>query len=155
MRHRARPAWIAAAALLFIAAAAGAQPTAQAGRIKVVFGEAFVVGANGPVRAQVGQVVHEADVIRTGRDGRIGLTLNDETRLSLGPGSEIRLDRFQYAPAEGRLGLVLRVIRGIATYVSGRIAKISPDSIRIETPSSIIGVRGTRLAIQVGPHPGS
>jgi len=33
--------------------------------------------------------------------------------------------------------------------VSGRIAKLSPDSIRLETPEAIIGVRGTRLAIRV------
>ncbi len=154
MRHGA---WrlAAAAALLSTATTVGAQPPSQIGRIKIVSGEAVVVGANGPTRAEVGQVVRETDVIRTGADGRIGLTLNDETRLSLGPGSEMRLDRFEYSPAEGRLGLVLKMIRGVATYVSGRIAKISPDSIRIETPSAIIGVRGTRLAIQVGPRSGS
>ena len=42
----------------------------------------------------------------------LGLTLKDDTRLSLGPSSEIRLDRFAYAPAEGRLGFVLNVVRG-------------------------------------------
>jgi hypothetical protein len=36
-------------------------------------------------------------------------------------------------------------------YVSGRIAKLSPDSIRLETPSAIVGVRGTRMAISVKP----
>jgi hypothetical protein len=57
-----------------------------------------------------------------------------------------------YAPAEGQLGLVLRVVRGIAAYVSGRIARLSPDSIRLETPEAIIGVRGTTLAIRVIPE---
>lgn len=145
----------AAALCLLLAGSAAAQAGPQIGRIKIVSGVAFVVRAGGEVPAEVGQPVHETDVIRTGPDGRIGLTLNDETRLSLGPASELRLDRFEYAPAENRLGLVLRVIRGIATYVSGRIAKISPDSIRIETPSAIVGVRGTRLAIQVGQRTGS
>ena len=77
--------------------------------------------------------------------------MNDDTRLSLGPNSEIRLDRFLYSPAEGRLGFVLRVVSGIVAYVSGRIAKLSPDSIRLETPASVVGVRGTRLAISVTP----
>ena len=33
---------------------------------------------------------------------RIGVTLKDDTRLSLGPSSEVRLDRFVYAPGERR-----------------------------------------------------
>jgi len=33
--------------------------------------------------------------------------------------------------------------------VSGRIAQLAPDAIRIETPSAILGVRGTTLAIRV------
>jgi hypothetical protein len=91
----------------------------------------------------------ESDALRTGADGRIGVTLRDETRISLGPGSEVRLDRFLYSPADGQFGFVLKIVRGIAAYVSGRIAKLSPDAIRLETPTAIVGVRGTRLVIQV------
>ena len=43
----------------------------------------------------------------------------------------------------------LDLVRGVAAYVSGRIAKLAPDSIRLETPAAIIGVRGTTLAIRV------
>ena len=126
------------------------QPT-PAGRIKVAAGSVFIVRQGQAMPAQVGQVVFEADGLRTAADGRIGVTLNDDTRVSLGPNSEVRLDRFLYAPAEGRLGFVLKVISGIVAYVSGRIAKLSPDSIRLETPSAVVGVRGTRLAISVTP----
>jgi hypothetical protein len=135
--------------LLGVAPPAFAQQPAVAGRLKTVSGAAFIVRQNLSSPAQVGQVVFEADVFKTGADGRIGATLNDETRISLGPNSEVRLTQFVYAPADGRLGLALRIVRGIATYVSGRIAKLSPDSIRLETPEAIIGVRGTRLAIRV------
>ena len=145
--------WLGALALLAVLTSAPAlaqQPTA-AGRIKVASGSAFIVRAGGLVPAQVGQVVLEADGLRTGADGRLGITLKDDTRVSLGPGSEVRLDRFVYAPAEGQMGLVLRIIRGVAAYVSGRIAKLAPDSIRLETPAAIVGVRGTTLAIRVVP----
>jgi hypothetical protein len=40
-------------------------------------------------------------------------------------------------------------VSGVAAYVSGRIARIAPDSIRLETPSAIVGVRGTSLAVRV------
>jgi hypothetical protein len=61
------------------------------------------------------------------------------------------VDKFVYAPAEGRLALVLNVVRGVMAYVSGRIAKLSPDSIRLETPAAVMGVRGTTLALRVNP----
>ena len=127
------------------------QQSLPAGRIKVALGSAFIVRQGQSIPAQIGQVVFEADGLRTAADGRIGVTLNDDTRVSLGPGSEVRLEQFQYAPAEGRLGFVLKIFRGVVAYVSGRIAKLSPDSIRLETPSAVVGVRGTRVAIRVVP----
>jgi hypothetical protein len=55
-----------------------------------------------------------------------------------------------YAPSDGQLALALKFIRGVAVYVSGRIAKLAPDAVRLETPAAILGVRGTTLAIRVG-----
>lgn len=145
--------WCAALVLACaVATPVVAQERPVAGRIKVSTGSAFVVRDGAQVPAQVGQVVFEADGLRTGADGTVGVTLNDETRLSLGPNSELKLERFTYAPADRGFGLVLRFIRGAATYVSGRIAKLAPDSIRLETPAAIIGVRGTTLAISVLPE---
>jgi hypothetical protein len=126
-----------------------AQKPTPAGRIKIVSGSVLVVRGGTEIPAQAGQMVFQADVLRTGTDGRIGITLEDDTRISLGPSSEARLDRFVYKPAQGLLGLALRVSRGVAAYVSGRIAKLAPDSIRLETPAAIVGVRGTTLAIRV------
>ena len=139
--------------LLAIASSAAAQQSQTvAGRIKIVSGSAFIVRGGAVIPALAGQTVFETDAVRTGADGRLGVTLNDETRVSLGPGSEMRVDRFVYAPAEGRFGLVLNVVRGVVAYVSGRIAKLSPDSIRLETPAAVVGVRGTTLGLRVVPR---
>jgi hypothetical protein len=151
-RHMKAQHWIAAIALVTLAAPAFAQQPPPAGRIKVVSGSAFIVRSGGNVRAQVGQSVFETDTVRTGEDGSIGITLDDDTRLSLGPSSEVRLETFRYAPAEGSVGLAMRFLRGIAVYVSGQIAKLAPDSVRLETPSAIVGVRGTSLAVRVVPE---
>jgi hypothetical protein len=141
-----------ALALLVVASPAFAnqsQPEAnEAGRIKIASGSVSIVRNGQAIAAQPGQVVYEADTVRTGADGRVGLTLKDDTRLSLGPSSEIRLDKFAYAPAEGRLGFVLNVVRGVAAYVSGRIAKLAPDAVRLETPAAIVGVRGTTVVLR-------
>ena len=125
-----------------------AQPV-SAGRIKMVAGEAFVVRQSGTLPAQAGQLVFEADALRTGASGRVAITLRDDTRIAIGPNSDVRLDKFEFAPGEGRLGVTLRIARGLLAYVSGRIARLSPDAVRLETPSALVGIRGTRLAIRV------
>ena len=136
--------------LVFASAPAFGQEAA--GRIKVVSGEAFIVRGRELIPAQAGQAVFQADSLRTGADGRIGVSLKDDTRLSLGPDTEISLQEFAFAPAEGTMSLVLRMVRGALSFVSGRIAKLSPSSVRIETPSSVIAVRGTHALIHVeGP----
>jgi hypothetical protein len=135
-------------AVLLVAAPAIAQQPTAAGRVKVVTGQAFIVRAQEQIAAQPGQLVYESDSLRTGADGTIGVTLKDDTRVSLGPASEVRVAKFSYGSADGNLALVLKVVRGVTAYVSGRIAKLAPDSIRLETPSAIVGVRGTSLVIR-------
>ncbi|PYR92671.1 MAG: hypothetical protein DMF84_12070 [Acidobacteria bacterium] len=143
--------WSAGVVIAVLAAAAPvlAQQPSAAGRVKVVSGSAFVVRQDATIPAQLGQDVFETDSLKTGADGRIGITLKDDTRVSLGPGSELRLQRFIYEPGSGSLGMVLQFVRGAAAYVSGRMAKLAPQSIRLETPAAIVGVRGTSLAIRV------
>jgi hypothetical protein len=139
----------AAFALVLVGGTAWAEQPSPAGRIKVVSGSAFVIRGQQVIPAQLGQPVFESDRVRTGANGRLGITLRDDTRFSLGPGSEMRLSRFAYAPEHGRIALSLSLVRGAAAYVSGRIAKLSPDAVRLETPGAIVGVRGTTLGLSV------
>ena len=152
MRAHTAVAVAAVLALLTVPASAAESQPPAAGQIKVVSGAAFIIRGNTVLPATIGQRVFEADKVRTGSDGRLGITLKDDTRFSLGPNSEVHLNRFAYAPAEGRIGLALNVVRGIAAYVSGRIAKLSPDAVKLETPGAIVGVRGTTLALSVSPQ---
>jgi hypothetical protein len=123
-----------------------------AGYIKIVMGAGVILRAGGELPARPGEAVYQDDGLRTGTDGHLGVTLKDETRVSLGPDSEIQLSRFQFSPAEGQLALVMKLLRGSAAFVSGRIASLRPEAVRIETPSTIVGVRGTHLAIRTeGP----
>jgi hypothetical protein len=142
-------AFLSVAVLLAGVSPAFAQGELVIGRIKSTAGNVSVVRQSGTVSAQIGQPLFQNDSVRTGADGRVGITLKDETRLSLGPNSDVRIDQFLYSPGQGNLRLVMRVARGIVAYVSGRIAKLAPDAVRLETPSAILGVRGTRMVIRV------
>jgi hypothetical protein len=135
--------------LLALASPCDAQESSPVGRIKVASGSALIVRVGSQLPAKVGDALFEADALRTGADGRLGVTLKDETRISIAPNSEVRIDKFLYAPSQGHLAFTLRIVRGITAYVSGRIARLAPDAVRLETPAAIVGVRGTRLVIRV------
>lgn len=139
----------AAGLLLLLVTPAWSQPAAPAGRVKTTAGTAVIVHEGRESPARPGQPVYEQDVVRTGAGGRLGLTLKDGSRLSLGANSELQLRAFAYSPAQHQLALAVRVLKGVAAYVSGRIAELSPDSVKIETPTSIIGVRGTHVVVAV------
>jgi hypothetical protein len=143
-------------ALMFIAlgVTAEAQQPPQAppvvGLVKTLTGSAVVVRSGTQQPAAIGLPLNQGDTIKTGGNGRMGITLKDGTRLSLGANTEMRIDQFAFAPAQGRLGLALNLLRGVAAYISGRIAVLAPGSVKIETPTSVIGVRGTHLLIRAG-----
>lgn len=135
--------------MLVTTAPALAQEPSPAGKVKVATGSAFIVRGSETLPARPGDVILVSDALQTGVDGALGVTLQDDTRLSLGPSSEVLVERYVFAPDDSALGMVLKFVRGVATYVSGRMAKLAPDAIRLETPAAIVGVRGTSLAIRV------
>src|SRR5688500_12555728 len=123
--------FVAAIVVLIGAVATPAFAQMPAGRIKTVSGTAFIVRGGKAITATPGQPVFASDNLRTGADGKLGVTLKDDTRLSLGPASELRVERFVYAPEAGGLSMVIKFMRGAAAYVSGRIAKLAPDAVRL------------------------
>ncbi|MDH3443292.1 MAG: hypothetical protein OEN50_05155 [Deltaproteobacteria bacterium] len=79
-----------------------ASAASSIGLVKVAEGPATVQRGGATLPAQAGLALQEGDVLRTGADARMGVVLRDDTRLSLGPESEIQITRFVFAPAEDR-----------------------------------------------------
>jgi hypothetical protein len=80
------------------------------------------------------------EVVRTGEQSTAQLLFLDETSLSIGPQSEVTLDRFVYDPNRGAGNVVINATRGAFRFVSG---SQQPTSYQIRTPVATIGVRGT------------
>ena len=85
-----------ALALLLATASSALAQTQAAGRVKIATGAVSIVRQGAPIAAKVGDLVWEGDTLRTGADGQLGVTLKDDSRMSLGPNSEARLDRFLF-----------------------------------------------------------
>ena len=137
-------------AIIFLMA--GAMTSAHAaesfvGSIKAVQGSTFVQRASGSLPGAEGLHLLAQDVLHTGADGRLAIILRDGTRISLGSNSEMKVDQFVYEPALSNYALVLNLAKGLLAYVSGKIAKFSPEAVKLQTPVGIIGVRGTHFAV--------
>ena len=121
------------------------------GLVKVTTGDAAILREGRRIAAQPGIQLLRGDVLSTGAKGSMGVILRDDTLLSLGSSSEAHLEQFVFDPANQKLGLVVRVARGAIGYLSGKIAKLAPGSVRLETPLATLGVRGTYLAARIAP----
>jgi hypothetical protein len=117
--------------------------------VKKISGSATVVRQGQPIPATNGLKIWENDTLRTGHNGSIGIVFNDDTFLSLGPGSILVIDEFVFAPKQGKFSIVIRMVKGTAAYLSGLISKLSPDSAHFNTPTASIGIRGTKFVVKV------
>jgi len=131
-------------------AAAPARAAESVGFVRNAEGAGLVQREGKELAAREGLELVEGDVIRTGSDGRIGVLFHDDTRVGLGPSSEVRVVRYRFQPARGDLAFVLQIARGAVTYVSGKIAALGPSHVRVETPVGVVGVRGTAFAVRIG-----
>ncbi len=138
--------------LASLAGLAAAQPDPNAiGTVKTATGQAFIDVSGRRVPAVVGMPVYLGTTLVTVQAGTLGVTFRDETVMSIGPDTQLTLDQYVFAPREGRLGLGASLLRGTLNYVSGQIAKLRPDAVNVNTPTGMIGVRGTQFVVRVDP----
>ncbi len=140
--------------LIFFAGSATAQTqtpgsASAVGYVKTVTGEAWVSSAGQRVKAVPGTPILLGSQLKTLSGASMGIAFKDNTLMSFGSDTELTVDEFLYAPAQGQLRLDTRLVKGSLNYVSGVIAKLKPDAVSIKTPSGIIGVRGTQFVAKV------
>jgi hypothetical protein len=123
--------------------------TNEIGRIKSAVGASSVVRGKTVMRATPGQFLEVSDVLRTGPDGRIGITFIDNSRFAVGPDSSIALSEFEFDDTTHVGKSLTTVNRGTLAIVSGQIARENKDAERVRTPTAVLAARGTRFVVQV------
>jgi len=130
--------------------AMAAQPAwADIGRVKKSAGDASIERKGARINAAVGATLLPGDVLVTGKGGQIAIAFADNTRFSVGPNSRIAVDKFDFDRTTRSGAFETRVERGSLGVVSGQIAKSRRDAMKVRTPTSLLGVRGTRFIINV------
>ena len=129
-----------------LAATVGA---ADIGQIKVAKGQVSIERNGRSLPGDVGARLQPSDVLKTGADGSVGITMSDNTLLSAGPNSILSLDRYAFDSTTNQGQLDVSLQKGSLAVISGRIAKQSPDAMKVRTPASTLGVRGTEFVVSV------
>jgi hypothetical protein len=134
--------------LLAVAAPASADQS-RIGSIKTYKPEATIVHRGAEHPAAPGGHIYRGDTIVTRFEGAVGITFMDGTVLSLGPETRFTVDDFLFKPAERDVSFLSTILSGTATFISGAIGRISPESVRIKTPTATLGLRGTKILVEV------
>jgi hypothetical protein len=140
-----RKAWIMAAALVV----AGPLAAADVGLVKVSKGNVQIQRGSAKLPAAVGVGLQISDVIVTGADGSAGITFTDNSLVSVGPNSVFAIDKYSFDTTTHVGEFEGNLKQGRLAAISGKMVKQSPESMKIRTPSAIMGVRGTEFVVQV------
>jgi hypothetical protein len=143
----------AAAPLLFAVILLSPQVAMAAdpiGTIKTSAGDAKIIRSGRPAAAKVGVPIEQDDVFVTGADGSIGVTFTDNSMFSVGPNTEIVVDKYVFDPNANDASFTANMAKGTLQFISGEIAKLSPDAVKVNIPTGTIAVRGTRFLVEVG-----
>jgi hypothetical protein len=135
-------------AVILAMVAAGAAAADYAGVVKTSRGSAAVERAGAKIALAPGSRVNQGDRIVTGSDGFLGITMRDDTLLTLGPGSILALDTYGFDPKTHDGNFLATLTRGVLSVVTGLIAKRSPDAFAVKTRISTMGVRGTEFIVE-------
>ena len=138
--------WMLAVAATAFGVAAYAQ---DVGQIKTAKGVVHVERGAQRIAAAPGMNLRAADRLVTGADGAVGVTFLDNTMVSAGPSTVFEIERYRFNSTthDGEFDASLK--KGSLAVVSGKMVKQTPGSMRVRTPSSVMGVRGTEFLVRV------
>jgi hypothetical protein len=131
-------AWLYTSALLLTALVVVQSAPASAEAI----GRATAVKPEAHANARLlsaGTEVNSEETVRTGTAGVADLRFRDESNLSVGPSSTVRLNKFVYDPNKGAGSSVIEVTRGAFRFSTGSQSK---GDYKVKTPYGTLGIRG-------------
>jgi hypothetical protein len=134
---------------LLLFSSEGFSSAERIGLVKTLEPSATIVRKGVEVNLKVGSEIYEGDTILTDSDGAIGITFSDGSMLTAGSSSKVIIDNYLFNLTEKKLTFLSQVIKGSVTFMSGAINKLAPGSVRFKTPTATLGLRGTKVIIEV------
>lgn len=121
-----------------------------AGEVEYSRGVGFAQSpGQGPRTLGRGLPLQEGDRITTADGGSAIVRLQDGTRMTVRPNTELLLQQYKFKAESADNSMVMQLLRGGLRAVTGLIAKSSPNAARIQTSTATIGIRGTDFDARV------
>lgn len=117
--------------------------------VKTMSGKVEVKRSKKIISLKVGSTLENGDIIMSKSKSSIGITFSDGSRLSLGEKAIFIIKKFEVEPEKKEYDVDLDLKKGKAVFSSGKIGKLAPKSVKFHVPEGIIGIRGTKFAVEV------
>jgi hypothetical protein len=140
----------AASALFLVMSNAAQAAVAEDGHValfKNVTGTMRIVRQDQAIDAVPGMTLFVTDRIVSGANSTAGIVFKDGTLVTLGASSELQIRDYAFETQDSKYQFAMYLAKGSAIYSSGKIGKLAPESVKIDTPTTTVGVRGTRFII--------
>ena len=122
---------------------------AEIGSVVDLSGTAVIKRGKETITVAKGTLVETNDKVET-KNGVVNIKFKDDTSVKVTENSSLIIDDFVYDPKNASGGkLSLKAASGTVRYVSGNIAHNNPNSVKINTPTASIAVRGTDFVMAV------
>lgn len=138
-------------ALAMTLASSAALAQERSGTLKNIEGEVTLVREGRNLPAIPGGALREGDRIVTGRNSAAAAVLKDGTVLSVGPSSSLDLTHYIFEPVSQNGSLLVNLLQGTVRMVTGIMGKTNPELIKLTTPTTVVGVRGTDFIVEAQP----
>lgn len=122
---------------------------ANVGIVKKLEGTVEVKRGKTVMLLKKGSRLKNGDIILTKAKSSIGITFDDGSRLSLGAKAIFVITKFIVKPSKKKYDVDLKLKKGKAVFSSGKVGKLAPQSVKFRIPEGIIGIRGTKFAVEV------
>ncbi len=123
--------------------------TTHAAMLKSTSGKVSILRQDLKLPAKVGMLLQKGDTVISSRAGYAGIMFTDGTVITLGPKTNFRINAYVFSPETETYDFFFYLEKGSAVYHSGKVGKLSPESVKVETPKATVGIRGTRFIIKV------
>ncbi|MDQ7835125.1 MAG: FecR family protein [Humidesulfovibrio sp.] len=113
------------------------------GHVSRIQGAAFAQRGQNLERLALNSPVKREDTLKTAMDSRLELTMLDETKLTLGAGTEFVLERYDLGRQQGAGAVLLKLTKGAFRVATGELSALRGGPFEVGTPLGTIGIRGT------------
>ena len=135
--------------VVYICAMAYTLSAGEIAIVKMLKGQASASMDAKVINLSIGSVLDEKMIIQTKNNSSATIVFNDSSVLVLGGNSIVNLKKYIFEPKRKSYEFKLVLKKGSATFESGDIGKLSPESFTFETPQGTVSIRGTKFAVKV------